>query len=1568
MKKLLYIGYLITFGLSFYNPLKGQNNLSLPQITPKSPDAAGLGKYGEVPVSLSTGMADISIDLDKISVDGLEIPLKLTYHNNGLQIDEIPSSVGLGWDLQVGGAILYQQRGNNDFDPQYGLYNGGIDPLNTYFSGSMTDEQKFWYLTGVVNNDLSDTQFDLYTLNFLGINNSFYFDPTWHARTTQKSDLKISKTALGFMVIDYSGNKFYFESTEYATMNDAGDVEIRPSFSSISAFRLSKIVTKNNREIKFFYKTFNLSYTRPNSIITQMPDRGNKPFCPFPSSNSSSTFVSQDYLLLDSLSFDLGYIKFSISNDSRQDISSISASNVPSVKGFSTYNSNGTLIKQFLFTQNYSAAGRLTLQSIQERNTSVAGRNWAFTYYGGNSGGSSAFFSTSKDHWGYYNGKSNMNLFPKADYSQILPNWIDMVQGNYADRTCDFNSSQTGLIKSIKYPTGGTSTFQYEPNQISIQNYSDISSLSIYLQFSQSLVKNEIAGNWTNVQSVSGYGDEHNVSGSFTLANDGYYDVRIYQDLDPTFFESPIINFTGPKVGVDGIMHLLSQHTTLNSLQGQGIIFLPGGTYTYSLTSGVSCNDNTGNCIPLQANFDIGQWVQPSGAIPPYPIGGCRIAKIINDDGIGGNQILIKKYVYDDNLSHVVLRNIPNYLTSFNIGVAPDANYCLPCGAQYVLHDQNIATVAGANIEYLYVTEYDDEGGINGKTEYSFLPTSNEGGSNGEPYTPALNTYWRSGSILTKKTYKSTGTSFSLRSEIDNNYFNSNRQNLAISFRADYGMYCSAMSMATVSFRTNASMLFSEQFYKNQSIQTEYLEGNTISNISNISESSVYHTMPVIQEGFDSKNQSEKQKIIYSFDYNNNANAVSDDALGLKFIVSLNMIVPIEKIILKSINGVDYVISATLQTYKKDKPEINKSYSLKIGAPLLFSSFTQSYIDGAGNFIMDNHYEERLIFSKYDNFNNPIEITKSKDKTQAYIYDYKSYFPIAEVLNSDFASIAYTSFEADGNGNWGIGTGSADNTTSVTGNKSYNLNGSITKSGLNNSIIYLVSYWTRNASPFTISGTITGFPTKGRTINGWTLYVHKVTGQTTISINGSGLIDELRLYPADAQMTTYTYTPLVGMTSQCDVGNRITYYEYDGFQRLKRIRDQDYNILKTYEYQYQAIAGCGANCYPIPMQTFTGGTTLGYPVGVFSVSGKLLGNANNQSEYVARWNSDADDALLGSLATGKDSMHFNMTLNTGKTLPAGVTGCRYYQVDLAWNKMDGVTGANAKYVDFGDSTGMYMNAKSSDTPAVFAPNTTYTVWSNNDGSNVVMIHNYPTNSVKTLTFYHNDGTENEALDNALVPATSLLHLSNLRGNLPQNTTVIGGSCFQSPTLNSVAGITNWNSIHSIVQFVTNLGDGINPAMNLNYTQDFLKNNSNLQIINTNYGNGIYKAGYHDPTFKLSRLKSDWNTFFTQLTMIAICDEHWDREDLSGLPNLKYVFIYAGSQNHSNDPTNNLPVPIPSTVIDNIIIQVAAGAGKFIEGGQINMYSGGNPRTSASTSAVNVLKAKGWTITIEGITQ
>lgn len=54
-----------------------------------------------------------------------------------------------------------------------------------------------------------------------------------------------------------------------------------------------------------------------------------------------------------------------------------------------------------------------------------------------------------------------------------------------------------------------------------------------------------------------------------------------------------------------------------------------------------------------------------------------------------------------------------------------------------------------------------------------------------------------------------------------------------------------------------------------------------------------------------------------------------------------------------------------------------------------------------------------------------------------------------------------------------------------------------------------------------------------------------------------------------AMVTTYTYKPLIGMTSSTDPDGFTTYYEYDDFGRLEIVRDHDNNIVKTYSYHYR---------------------------------------------------------------------------------------------------------------------------------------------------------------------------------------------------------------------------------------------------------------------------------------------------------------------------------------------------------------------------------------------------------------
>jgi hypothetical protein len=59
-----------------------------------SPNAASLGIYGEIPVSLYTGTPDISIPL--FEIENINLPVTLNYHASGVRPDQQTGWVGSG--------------------------------------------------------------------------------------------------------------------------------------------------------------------------------------------------------------------------------------------------------------------------------------------------------------------------------------------------------------------------------------------------------------------------------------------------------------------------------------------------------------------------------------------------------------------------------------------------------------------------------------------------------------------------------------------------------------------------------------------------------------------------------------------------------------------------------------------------------------------------------------------------------------------------------------------------------------------------------------------------------------------------------------------------------------------------------------------------------------------------------------------------------------------------------------------------------------------------------------------------------------------------------------------------------------------------------------------------------------------------------------------------------------------------------------------------------------------------------------------------------------------------------
>jgi len=55
----------------------------------------------------------------------------------------------------------------------------------------------------------------------------------------------------------------------------------------------------------------------------------------------------------------------------------------------------------------------------------------------------------------------------------------------------------------------------------------------------------------------------------------------------------------------------------------------------------------------------------------------------------------------------------------------------------------------------------------------------------------------------------------------------------------------------------------------------------------------------------------------------------------------------------------------------------------------------------------------------------------------------------------------------------------------------------------------------------------------------------------------------------NAQIRSFAYKPAVGLISETDIKNMSIGYEYDGYQRLKTIKDGEGNIVKHLDYHYK---------------------------------------------------------------------------------------------------------------------------------------------------------------------------------------------------------------------------------------------------------------------------------------------------------------------------------------------------------------------------------------------------------------
>jgi hypothetical protein len=291
-------------------------------------------------------------------------------------------------------------------------------------------------------------------------------------------------------------------------------------------------------------------------------------------------------------------------------------------------------------------------------------------------------------------------------------------------------------------------------------------------------------------------------------------------------------------------------------------------------------------------------------------------------------------------------------------------------------------------------------------------------------------------------------------------------------------------------------------------------------------------------------------------------------------------------------NSVKKVVTVSLSEYgviTNGDIKLTRVHKSELEQPTV-SSITDP--DHVKNNLLNYAYLKEYKKFTYTEDGDILTVTENGAVVSTILYDYASGLPVVKVANGKFEDgIAYTSFEgtknheAAGINKWGYGTHLIRTEKgAITGNKAYDLVGGMWINSLNPNKKYILSFWIKGPRP----GVNINFPGGGnqiidnqltllRSVNGWNLYQGELSGAEGIGIwrwggdNSGSVIDEVRVYPADSRMATFTYDVRYGVSSECDANNNIIYNQYDASGRLIAVRDVEKNIIKTYEYNYLKV-------------------------------------------------------------------------------------------------------------------------------------------------------------------------------------------------------------------------------------------------------------------------------------------------------------------------------------------------------------------------------------------------------------
>ncbi|PSL24865.1 RHS repeat domain-containing protein [Chitinophaga ginsengisoli] len=1144
------------------------------RLSAPSPTTASLVKFTDIPVSGFSGMPDIAIPLYEISTSFVKVPVSLNYHAVGITVGQEASNIGLGWALNAGGVISRTVYGSAD-NSTWQLYR--MDRENAFDVRDPVDYQQAFSLS----QNTIDGVPDLYMYNLPGYSGKFIIAD--QVRQLPMTNLRITKVSNEvFHIVTPDGNKYIFSATEssYNKSDGAGS-------TNVVGWYLAKILSADRADsVVFTYADTRYISSGGESFIREFYQGGTGEWNGDGAEAHSFFTNTLSSKQLTNITFSQGSVEFTISWNTRQDIAVGDAGMVPLINTMVVKNKAGVVLRTISFRYAYFTNDdtgtdnrRLKLTGVYinggNSTDTLKAQRYNLLYNGIMLPSKSA---KGEDHWGYYNGANgNTTLIPSYTNCVDRPSPPDcygcsgqpgVLRFTGANRESNGAYAAAGMLERITYPTGGYTRFEWEPHDVI--NY-DPPVVTYQTRAIGSTGSYPTGTTFKRDSSADYYIDPAANPNGICATFTGRLNIPANAIDDATRIDHAAGSVTiYRRAGRVAVATFVFPYNENNQYNQTSNLTLEAGQHYFVMTE---VRDN-GFSVTGNLSGKVGT---TTATTPNKIVGGCRLKRMTFWEPVAAKSI-VKSYTYripgDTTHSSGRLYRMPMYnrqVVKF-VQTGTGCAYAMYTGIR-LSSNSMISLGTGTHIGYTYVTEKMGEGAENGYTLYNY--------QNSISFQGEFNPAWRNGYLRSKTIYNKLSQPVSKERNVhsaDNRGFTS-----FTCSTVDY--YVKHPCAPTDNFESDKPVFaggknwfYPSEWFHLDSTVTEVYDMDVPSRILTSSKAFAYdnvlhlQTSKIITKTSDGTELSTTMR--YPLDYTLPAGTLTSEAQAIKNMQVANMHLLIESYeqrkqasqVLQT-REASYMAYKSLTTASGPVVVFDKQYSAE--TDLLSGAFVPSAVAGNG-ITRSAAYALKATAHKYDSSYNIIEAEKQGNDLNAYIWDYNRHYMVAQFMNARQADVAYAGFEADGKGNWTYAGAAVPDATTITGKNCYNLAmGTITKAGLTAAKNYTVSYWTKNAVPYSITGTVAGYPQKGETANGWTCYEHKISGQSTVTISGAGFIDELRLYPAEGTAITYTYDPLVGVTSICNEGNKTSYYGYDSDGRLVTIKDQQGKILKQMEYQYQ---------------------------------------------------------------------------------------------------------------------------------------------------------------------------------------------------------------------------------------------------------------------------------------------------------------------------------------------------------------------------------------------------------------